>query len=364
MAVSKPPKPYPDFPLFAHSSKQWAKKIRGRTYYFGHWQDWEGALQKYVKERDYLHAGQLPPSDYTTLADVLNAYLEQKKRALEIGDIGDRAYKEYETVCDVVATLGKHRPFESLNADDLSRLRNTLAKGKKGQVLSPVSHKRLLTQARMVFLFANEELGYNIRYKKPLRTPPKAKIRERRNAIGERMFEAAEIRTLIEAAEQPLKAMILLGINCALGPRDIVCLPTSAVDLKNGFHNFARPKTQVPRRCPLWSDTVVALGEVIHSTGPVFNGRVWNRHIIAHQFKDLAETCGIYQEHTKTFYSLRRTFETIAKTAEVNQSVIDRIMGHERPDMSEVYNQKTFDSQLVRCTEHVRQWVQGSITLD
>ena len=79
------------------------------------------------------------------------------------------------------------------------------------------------------------------------------------------MFEASEIRAMIDAADPQLKAMILLGINAAFGNSDCGTLPQRALDLKGGWIDYSRPKTGVPRHCPLWSETVQALRMAIAS---------------------------------------------------------------------------------------------------
>lgn len=366
--VTPPPKPYNGFPLFAHRNGQWAKKIRGRFEYFGVWAQPDAALAKYLADRDYLQAGQVPPSAQTTLADILNSFHDDKQRALEAGEITSRTFGEYEAVCDAIAnTLNRSRPVATIQFDALSKLRGVLSTGKNGKPLSPASVKRLLTMARSVFKFANEEMGHTIRYKRPLR-PPSA--RALRLARQERLFAAEEIRALVAAARPQMRAMILLGVNCGFGNADCGTLPISAV--KDGWIRFPRPKTGMDRRCPLWPETAAALASVIgdRTEGLVFVtrfGRSWKndggRDPIAHEFAKL-----VGENHRKwvtTFYTLRRTFETVASASEVPQSVIDAIMGHvpQAGDMSAVYRQRVFDDLLCKCVEYVRKWYLGLVSI-
>ncbi|MBA4105672.1 MAG: hypothetical protein C0485_07920 [Pirellula sp.] len=364
----KPSKPRPDFPLTANGNGQWSKKIRGKVHYFGAWADPQAAYESYLEKRDYLQAGLAPPQECDTLGHLLDAFLDTKRQALEIGEISQRTFGEYESVCDTIAdTIGTRRVLEGLTFADFTSLRQKLSVKKNGEPASPVSLKRLLTFARMPFYFANEEFGKTIRYKKPLQTPPARMLREARRKVGERLFTAEEIRKIVKASKEEMRAMILLGINCGFGPGDCRQLTIESVDLEKGFHNFPRPKTAVSRRCPLWPGTITALRAVIgdRSTGTVFKP-TWNRHVVARVFQAGCMGTGVYREGVTTFYSLRRTFETVACAGDTPQHVIDSIMGHalRGSDMAGIYRQRVFDDMLRKCTDFVRGWVTGEIVLN
>jgi integrase len=355
----KPEKPRPDFPLFPHASQQWAKKIRGKLHYFGKWSDWSAAEQRYLDEKEYLQGGRRPPTAVLTIDELLGIFYGDKESQFREGVLSGVAVKEYKTTCNaILAHFGAKLAVETLTHEDFTKLRAALVKGKQGQTYAPATTKRRLTVARMIFALGSEQIRQPLPYKKPLLSPSKLVMRRRQREQGPRMYEARDIRKLVEAADPHLKAMVLLGINCGFGPKDCETLPASAIT--GDWLQHPRSKTEVDRRCPLWPETVAALAALPESDH-VFNGRVWSRHEIARQFAELCKACEVANHG---HYSLRRTFETVAATAEVNQAVIDAVMGHTRNDMASIYRQKIFDQQLQRCVNHVRAWYLGKVTLE
>ena len=51
---AKPEKPFDGFPLTANGNGQWSKKLRGKVFYFGTWDDWEAALEEYQHDWPYI----------------------------------------------------------------------------------------------------------------------------------------------------------------------------------------------------------------------------------------------------------------------------------------------------------------------
>lgn len=85
----KPSKPYPEFPLFAHNNGQWCRKIRGKLYSFGKWDDSTAALERHNDEYAYLKEGIAPPQSFDgwRVGDLINEYLSVQEDRLEQGEI-------------------------------------------------------------------------------------------------------------------------------------------------------------------------------------------------------------------------------------------------------------------------------------
>jgi integrase len=374
-ATVKPTKPYPDFPLFPHATGRWAKKIRGKMHYFGPWSDPDGALKKYLEQKDALHAGRKPRAETEglTVKELANAFLNAKRALVESGELTNRSWEDYKAACVLaVSHFGKGRLVADLDPEDFAALRKKMAK-KWG----PVTLGNVIQRMRVAFKFAadNGLIDRPVRYGQSFKRPSRKVVRIDRARKGPKLFTADEIRRLIAAAGVQLRAMILLGANGGLGNADCGHLLLSAVDLEAGIIDFPCPKTGIPRRCALWPETVQAIREASASrpapkkeehAGLVFitkYGLPWAKdtadQTLAKEFGKLLRALNINRRKGLGFYTLRHIFITVADEAK-DQPAVDYIIGYEAPHISSVHPKTISDARLRAVTEHVRGWLYGT----
>jgi integrase len=189
------------------------------------------------------------------------------------------------------------------------------------------------------------------------------------------MLQPSEVRQLLDQASPKMRAMILLGLNCALGNSDIASLKLEHLDLDGGFLDFPRPKTGVGRRSSLWPETVQAIRQVVGSrdSGLVFwtargNCCVRDRgtsraDAVGPNFAGLLKRCGLYRPGL-SFYSLRALFRTVADGS-LDTACCRLVMGHASTGMEEHYLRRIDDARLVKVAQHVHDWLYptGTFTL-
>jgi integrase len=220
------------------------------------------ALELYKEQRDDLHAGRTPRNrDGLTVKELCDEFMNAKLALLDNGELSPRTFHDYHaTVRRIADAFGRSRLVDDLAPDDFARLRKSIAKTR-----GVVALGNEVQRVRTVFKYAYDEgkIEKPVRYGQSFTKPSRKNVRKARLANGKRMFHAEQLRRIIKAAKQPLKAMVFLGINCGFGQSDVSNLPQSALDLKKGWVEYPRPKTAIERRCPLWPETVEALRDAI-----------------------------------------------------------------------------------------------------
>ncbi len=372
---------------------RWCKKVNGRQHHFGpivpEARDYgsAAALAEFHRTIDCIQAGRKPrpkDDDLITLRDAVNAFLSAKAAMRDTGELTPRSWTNYHGTCGrIVHVLGKHRAVADLDVADFRKLRTAFAKGR-----GPVSLGNEVRHSRIFFKWCYDEglIDRPVRYGQAFDLPTPKTLRLARAARGPRMFEAAEVRLLLDKAGPVLKAQILLAINAAFGQSDLARLPKSAIEFKTGWIDHGRQKTGIARRCPLWEATIAAVKAAIEvrpepkdakhndlvfltPTGlPVVRdvlstdkqkaaaGLTTPLDTIAPAFKKLMRAAKL--DGNRAFYALRHTFQTIAEQTG-DFPAVSAIMGHapRAGDMSAVYRERIDDARLVAVTNHVRAWL-------
>ncbi len=391
----KPSKPYPSFPLTAHNNGQWCKKIRGHVHFFGTWSDPQGALEKYHRLADDLHAGRQPhvskvSSDGLTVKEVANEFLSHQLKRAESGEITARWFDDcLKTIDHFTRSVQANRLVSNLRPEDFQAYRRTLVdRGLSGKCgLGVHALERSITVVKAMFRYAYDMdlIDRPVKYGRVFDRPSAAAKRKALRAgilkNGKRLFSPREIRDILANASEPLRSMALLGINGGFGNTDCARLPLSALDLEHAIADFARPKTGVERVVPLWPETVDALRATLAGRPQAATeadadlvfltrfGHPWVRQkvhrdeegVIAkvvamkslrQELDKLLRRLGIKRKGVG-FYALRHTFRTWADEVK-DQHAIHRIMGHAIPGMSGIYVEQISIERLKAVTDHVR----------
>ncbi|HLJ93177.1 MAG TPA: hypothetical protein VKU02_08300 [Gemmataceae bacterium] len=115
----------------SHASGQWARRIRGRLSYFGPWEDPDGALKRYLEQKDALHAGRKPRPDPEglTIKDAGHAFLNHAQALVNSRELSPRTWLKYQQACDLlIGHFGKPRLIADLGPDDFAALRNKMTR--------------------------------------------------------------------------------------------------------------------------------------------------------------------------------------------------------------------------------------------
>ena len=253
-------KPHKDFPLTAHPCGLWCKKVKGKLHYFGKIDDPQAALERWLTVKDDLLAGRVPRSrqevDNCTLRDLCNRFLNAKRALVDSGERSPHTLNSSRLVCaELIETFGADRLLTDILPEDFERLR-----AKWASKWAPTRLWAEINRARTVLNYAYKTrlVKSPFLYGKAFARPTRKVLLLHRHGQGLKMFEADELRRMIEAANMPMRAMLMLAINAGLGNNDVGSMPITALDLESDWLTYPRPKTGIMRRVPLWKETVEA----------------------------------------------------------------------------------------------------------
>lgn len=332
-------------------------------------------------------------TDEVTLSALAKDFLEAKRSEMLAGDISLPMYKDYlREIGWCVSRLGAGAVVNALRPQEFSLLARLLVSGdaKRGQQGSH-ARKRIIALIKAMFHWGEENGRHNpVRFGTEFVGPDtspqairKSKIKAGKQDHSNRIVTGVETDKLLGRATPLFKAIVLLSLNCGLGPADIGRLRWHHIDLDARWLDMARGKTGEDRRGYLWKRTVKALRRVMklkhnhkaieregqnalvfltrknlpmyRETEIIQNGKSLGVKIsqsISGTFGRMAKDAGLIGV---TLYRFRHTYKTLGKKAK-DRDALHYMMGHAKrgnKDAGEVYDHEEIEPRRVRRVARV-----------
>lgn len=178
------------------------------------------------------------------------------------------------------------------------------------------------------------------------------KLKGAKHVSKRRPLTDAEIKSLLEQADDDMRLLVKIGINTGLRLGDCACLKWSDVDMEKRLISTIPQKTKkhgtkviIPIRQELYAELlkVEKTGEYVNAK----NAHAYSTGHIQDSISTLFEKAGITtseideqgKRHTITgFHSLRHTFVSKAVNSGISPMLIKDIVGHSSIDMTSHYH--------------------------
>ena len=306
-----PPKPYAAFPLGYHRNGKFCKKVKdidGKWIfvYFGCWAKredkqlvpvagggWEQALveyedwqrkqeqlartaaalkakdeqQQYQAKEQRIVALEAEASGELRLRELCRLYGSYGESRVKQKELKPKSFLEYLEMIELVfSVLGKDKIVSELTTNDFAKISEEMAVSREW---SPARIGKFIGLVSTMFNVAydNEWIENKPRYGAGFKRPSKERCDEYANEGGDKLFTRDEVLKLLNGGlvsdkkesrawvgpTTQMKAMILLGCNCAFGNTDISVVPIEAFDFKSKLVRLPEQKLlfAVRSRCGL-----------------------------------------------------------------------------------------------------------------
>lgn len=371
----KPAKPE-GFPLTPSPNGHWVKKIKGKVYNFGRWDEPDEALKRYLAERHEIETyGCRPVDDGGIRLDAAIKLFLDCQRGRRDGLIGkplsDRHFDDLKATCFLILkTFSPQRSATSLRPENFRHLYQVFSVKGDGGKVKPSTIRRNIANVKTVFNWLAKEgklprLNYGSEFVAPVDQTAQDTVDD-----DKKEFLPAEAWAMIEAASVNTRAMVWLAINTGANNSDCRNLTLKAVDFENKVLNWRRWKVRNKenakvRSIPLWPETVEALKESLANrptpkTAADKNlffitrtGQQWGQWALTHEIKKLKAKLNIDRDGVG-FNSFRNIIETYGGT---DQVAVNWIMGHIDPSTAVRYRNGVPAERVKTVTDSVRAWL-------
>lgn len=281
----------------------------------------------------------------TPVRDVANLYVALKEKS----GLHPKTIKDYDdTMLKWLRVCGPQTTIERVTEADAEQFIVSLA------ALGAKRRQKHIVNMRNFVKWASGR--YSLRLRRE--DFPAVQRRELRRDRAQRMrmpYTPNQVRRLMRYGSDRMRAVIMLGLNLALGPDEMANL--TLADLKRPDFTRPRSKNGIARLTTIWKETRAACETACEGTDlalGMIDGKPIDPARLIRSFRRLCDRTGT---PAHGIYNLRRTFRTIADDWG-DQRAAAKVMGRELPDIDTVYVLNVKRERVERMLDHVKSSLQ------